>query len=451
MVRMNQGQLPGALAAFNASIAISSKLAHTEPANVARQVAWSRTLAFVGLIHYEQGELDGALRNWQTAHTLLQPALKRAPDSMPLLEQLVFLDNDIAHVLDADGQPHAALAIFQERLQLATRLARAKPHDSDYVAGLGAAHNDLGKLALQRGDLATTIAEYLADDAIETRLLARDPKDNTQRDNMLATRAVLGRTLLAVGNLRLSEDYLNESVAGYSDLTKHDPGNDDDQRELGLYSSQLARTQRLSGAAQAAASLSAKAVAILANLTRKSTGDDEYRLRYAEAMTEQAAEAYAGGSKGAARKQGTAALAILGPMLSKHPNRRDTLLATVTAKLLLASVMADPKSAQSLREQSLQAIQATKVNQDDPRLLALEVHALLTLDRTVDARPLIERLWHEGYCDPGFVALLKRNRIAYPMNVPFAQKIATVMKTARARTALQAGADRVAGDTTTHR
>ncbi|MBS0430782.1 MAG: hypothetical protein JSS21_00025 [Proteobacteria bacterium] len=68
-------------------------------------------------------------------------------------------------------------------------------------------------------------------------------------------------------------------------------------------------------------------------------------------------------------------------------------------------------------------MQAVKIGRDDPRLLALQVEAMLALDRRDEANPLIKRLWTEGYRDPEFATVLEREHIDYPSNPAFAAQL----------------------------
>jgi tetratricopeptide (TPR) repeat protein len=412
-VRRNTGHLDGSLAAYRASASISSKLAAAASTNVARQVAYSRALAFIGLIQYEQGKLEDAQHDWETAREVLLPSLKRVPHEVSVLEQLTFLDNDLSHVQAANGQLDAAIALSRERLALDERLVGAKPHDTDYWDDMGGAHNELGRLALQRGDLATTVAEYRADDAIQTRLSARNPHDNSQRENMFRVRAILGRTLALVGDIQTAIHDLQQSAEMATQLSQFDSNNTDVKDELALYSSQLARLQRLDGDIPSATVSSARAITLLETLTKEHPDQQSWQNHYATALTERAAELRAIGDIDAARTSAQEALDILAPILAKRPGERDTLLAVMTAKLLLATVTPDTHSAQSLRNQALQTMRAAKSGRDDPRLLALEVEALLDSGRRTEAQSTIARLRASGYRDPAFVAELNQAHIDY--------------------------------------
>jgi tetratricopeptide (TPR) repeat protein len=413
-VRLNTGNLPGALAAYRASAKLSSKLAAKAPADVARQIAYSRTLAFIGMVHWNQSKLEAAQQDFETARQALRPSLSHTKNDPSLVLQLESLDNDIGHVLEARGNPTKAEAEYRQVLTLTRKLMALDPDNGDYAKELGGAHNNLGKMALLRGDLATAVSEYRADDAIETRLSERDPKDNQQRENVLRVRAILGRTLALAGDTDTGMRNLRQAVAMAAEQSKADPHNASSQNFLALYSLQLARLKRVTGDLQAARALNAKAITVFTALTKKDPSNDIWKIHYAEALTEQAAEQQAvGGNMDAARSSAQRALAMLEPLLAKHPAERSILLGTLKAKLLLAPLTADHATAQTLRDQALQIIQTVKTSRGDPRLLALQAETLLGLGKIEEARTVIARLQTSGYRDPAFVALLRRAHIGY--------------------------------------
>ncbi|HET9835510.1 MAG TPA: TIR domain-containing protein [Rhodanobacteraceae bacterium] len=427
-VRSDSENSEGAIAAFRASAAISSRLAAKAPADAGRQIAYSRTLTYIGMSHWTEGKLDDAQRNYEAARRVLRTSLVRRSNNPPLLVQLSYIDNDIGHVLEARGKTAAAATAYQRMLETAKKAAAMKPDDADYLSDLGSAHNNIGKLALQRGDLATAIAEYRADDAIETRLSARDPRDNGQRQNMLRVRAILGRTLALAGDTAAGIRDLQQSVQLATQLTRFDPQVAEYQEFLALYSSQLARLQRLAGDASGAAASNTTAIRILAGLTRKDPGNQYWQPEYAESLTEQAAQQLGTGNTDAARASARKALGILGPALAKHPDDRGTLLATMEATLLLTRIGSDSATARALRAQALQTLQRVKTDPGDPRLLALQVEALLALGRKEEAQPLLKQLRNSGYRDPALLAVLQHQHIDYPANAEFSQQLATIMQ-----------------------
>lgn len=422
-VRLDQGHLPQAMASYRAALKIAGKLADRARADTPRQIAYAEIWSFIGLAHWRMGQLGAAQQDFESAQTVLHRAQMHAPDNLKLQFQLAIVDNNIGHVLEARGQFEAATVQYRKMLALCERLVAAQPGNAAWLGQLGNAHNNLGKLALQRGDLATAVAQYAADDVIETALSARDPRDNSQRENMLISRAILGRTLALAGAIEIGMRDLQDAVDVAVQLTQVDPHNSGFQVDLALYAPQLSRLQRLRGDLPAANALTAKALAILVALTRQDPANTGWQLGLAEARLEQAAQARAAGHTDLARAQVQAALRVLDHLRAQQPDDRAIVLAAVSAKLLQANMTVDAQVARQLREGALEATLAQKNGRDDPRLLALQVEALLALGRQAEARLIIRQLWQGGYRDAALVDLLQRQRIAYPVNAPFQQQL----------------------------
>jgi eukaryotic-like serine/threonine-protein kinase len=422
-VRLDQGHLPAAMESYQAASKLAATLAEKAPADTTRQLAYAQVLAFVGMTYWEQGQLDGAQRSFESAQAVLQRAKPDAADNLPLQYELAMIDNNIGHVLEARGQLDEAAGHYRKALVLSRKLVAAKPGNTEWSLELGGAHNNLGKLALMRGDLAEAVAEYADDDAIETALSARDARNNDQRESMLTVRAILGRTLALTGDIEAGVRDLQQAVDIAGQLTKIDPGNTSFQEHLALYSSQLGRLRRLSSDLPAAQALNAQSLAIFLALTKQDPANVGRQREFAEAQLEQAAQSQASGQTDAARRQAQAALAILAPLFVKQPDDRATLLATAGAQLLLAAVSDEARAPRQLRSDALNAMQAVKSGGDDPRLLALQVEALLALGMKAEAQGVIRQLWSIGYRDAALLAVLRPARIDYPVNAAFQQKL----------------------------
>ncbi|HJU07744.1 MAG TPA: TIR domain-containing protein [Rhodanobacteraceae bacterium] len=422
-VRLDQGRLPSALESFQAAANLARRLANTAPKDVSRQLAYAQVLAYMGTTDFYRGRLDSALYYYESAQVPIQRAGLVAPDNLEVKYQLATIDNNIGRVLEAHGLLDKAEAQYRNSLELYQHLVATTPSNVEWTNLLGFAHNNLGKLELIRGDLAAAIGEYAAQDAIESRLSTNGPKNNDQREATTIAHATLGRTLALAGDIETGTHYLQQAVDFSSQLVAVDPHNTSFQEDLALYSTQLARVKRLSGALPAAQALSARAVAIFAAMTKQDSGNSGWQHEYAEALVEQAAESLATKETAAAQTQARAALKTLNPLFAAQPDDRDTLLVTARTKLLLAAVPGDAQTATGLRKEALRAMQRVKAGRNDPRLLALQVEALLALNQRAAAQPLIKQLQKGGYRDLALMDVLKRERIAYPPNPNFQARL----------------------------
>jgi len=423
-VRQEQGHLPAALQSYQAAAKLAGALAHAAPRDAARQVAYSRTLAYVGMTYWYQGRLDDAQHAFEAAQRALQGARAQAGQDPALLSQLSSIDNNIGHVLEARSELDQAATQYRQMLALAQQLVALQPDRAEWAVQLGSAHNNLGKLALLHGDLATAVAQYGADDAIESRLAAGDPRNNSQHENMLIVRAILGRTLAMTGNDAAGMRDLQQAVDLATELARVDPRNGGIQEDLARYATQLARLRRLNGDPAAGTTLNTRALSILARLARQDSTDAELQRELAEAQAEQAAQSLAGGQLAAARAQAKTALDGLAPLLARQPHNRTTLLATLDAQLLLARLTADPGAAMQLRREVADRARDQPGGRGDPRLQSLRVQALLALGNRAEAQALTRQLWNSGYRDAQLLAALPHAGAAYPPNAAFRKQLA---------------------------
>ncbi|HEX3124280.1 MAG TPA: TIR domain-containing protein [Rhodanobacteraceae bacterium] len=411
-VRLDQGHLPAALESYEAALKLISAQAQAMPQDIARQLAHAENLSFIGMAHWYQGDLDAAARDFSLTRSILARAESIDSANTKLLFQKQIVESNLGHVLESQGDFEAALASYRSALDLAAKLVEAKPDNVEWASRLGDAHNNLGKLALIRGDLVTAVAEYSADDKIETDLGARDPNNNDQRQNVFRVRAILGRTLALVGDTEGAIRRLREAVGIAGQLEKQDPTITSIRANAALYKMQLSRLLRLSGGIDEAATLTSEALVTFAELVRQDASNTSWQREFAEARTERSAQLLSTGSADEAHKLLEDALAWLEPALVDRPNDRETVLATVNTRLLLATT-GDDTRAQQLRESCLQSVNVVKSGANDPRLLAVKVNAFLGLGRTNDALPVIERLRTSGYRDPAFVEAMRRSNIAF--------------------------------------
>ncbi|MBS0430783.1 MAG: TIR domain-containing protein, partial [Proteobacteria bacterium] len=321
--RMQQGNLTGALEAFRASTAISSRLANAAPGDVARHVAWSRTLTWIGMAYQIQLKLADANDAYARARVALQPALQAAPGNLDLLQQLSYVDNNEGQVLQARGDPEAARRDYESMLQAARKLIAANPADIAYGQIIIKAHENLADQALQRGDLATAIARYHAALAAATATLDKNPHDNYGRDAVADAIAEFHDALPWVGGAEPVTWHLDRAIGMAQGIVKSDPGNADFQRDLGKLSLELARVERIGGDLRAAAALNARSLKIFANLAKADATNREWPQSYASALIEQAAQARAQGDANGAAAAAQYALGILKPLLAQNPDERE--------------------------------------------------------------------------------------------------------------------------------
>jgi tetratricopeptide (TPR) repeat protein len=399
-VRSEQGDFDKALEGFRAAAELSGALAKSAPRDIERQLAHAEIQAYIGLTHWYQGDMASAELAFSAAHDMLVAARRFAPSNPQLLFQLSTIDNNIGHVVEADGKIEAATGYYRNMLDVSQRLATFGPDNGEWQTQLATAHNNLAKMALLQGDLAGAIAGYRQDMAVKERLVSRDPRNNSQRRLLLITRATLGRTLALVGQPDDGANLLLMALDEARRLRAMEPGSTEFQADVGLYALQLARVERQRGNAAMAAELVQESQQMLDALVAANRDQPAWQRDRAQALTERAEQAIAGGARDDAAISLRQALDALEPQLAQNPQERSTVLATVNARLRLASIAPAPLRA-DLAARSLASIDAQASARNDPRLLALRADALQQLGRKAEAAAVGKALAAAGYRGPG--------------------------------------------------
>ena len=104
-IRFDQGHLQPALESFQAAEALNSALAAELPDSSLVQLQLAQSVAYVGLVRWQQGGIVEADRAFTKAHDILERALRRDPDSIDLLAELANQSTNIGRIVRDRGQP----------------------------------------------------------------------------------------------------------------------------------------------------------------------------------------------------------------------------------------------------------------------------------------------------------------------------------------------------------
>jgi predicted negative regulator of RcsB-dependent stress response/energy-coupling factor transporter ATP-binding protein EcfA2 len=182
-VLVAQGDGPGALAAYQAGLAIAEGLAKRDPANT----QWQRDLSVsnnkIGDVLVAQGDGPGALAAYQAGLTIREGLAKRDPANTEWQRDLSVSQEKIGNVLLAQGDGPGALAAYQAGLTIAEGLAKRDPANTQWQRDLSVSNNKIGDVLLAQGDGPGALAAYQAGLTIAEGLAKRDPANTGwQRD-----------------------------------------------------------------------------------------------------------------------------------------------------------------------------------------------------------------------------------------------------------------------------
>ncbi|HET7233646.1 MAG TPA: tetratricopeptide repeat protein [Longimicrobium sp.] len=231
-VLRDQGDLAGALATFYESLAVTQRLAASDPANAAWQRSLSVNQQRIGDVLRAQGNLAGALAAFRESLAVTQRLVASDPSNEDWQRDLSVHHNTVGAVLRARGDLAGALAAFRESLAVRQRLVAADPSNADRQRDLCVSNSNVGDVLRDRGDLAGALAAYRASLAITQRLATVDPSHAAWQRDLGVSQERLGDALRQLGDLAGALAAYRESLAVRQRLAAADPSNAGWQRDL---------------------------------------------------------------------------------------------------------------------------------------------------------------------------------------------------------------------------
>ncbi|MGN6312172.1 MAG: TIR domain-containing protein [Rhodanobacteraceae bacterium] len=426
------GQLAAAIASYQSAVKLANELVRRSPNDVHRLTVLSDSLNYLGTAYWNEGNLEEALLDFKRVSMTLQRAHAAKPNDNELTFELASAQNNVGHVLEARGDFDGAQAEYESSLHLYQRITAREPSNSSWQAQLGFAWNNIGKLSLERGHLDQAVAAYRADQHIKSGLSERDTSNRKVQEQLLVSNAILGRTLAWCGHSDDGLRYTSDAVGGAKALLQFDPTNTGWQDDFALYSQQMGGLLRQLGQLERAAEVDGDAVRILEGLLKKDPiSFSDFQPDLSQAYLEQARLQIARGNIAAAESSTKPALEIIDKMRAKAPDDRGSLLLDAKAHLLLgetAALSGDMASARREWARSRDLLRPALHSGSDPNFLAAYVEALLRLDQTDAARPIVDKLNAMGYRTPDFVALTAGKHLDYPANAEFQHRLDEIMQ-----------------------
>ena len=125
---LTQGNLPAALASYQAYFAIADRLAKSDPGNAGWQRDLSVSYNKVGDVQVDQGNLPAALASYQGSLAIRDRLAKSDPGNAGWQAGLAASHGKLGNLLVAAGKPSEALAMFKRGRDIVAPLAARSEH-----------------------------------------------------------------------------------------------------------------------------------------------------------------------------------------------------------------------------------------------------------------------------------------------------------------------------------
>jgi tetratricopeptide (TPR) repeat protein len=405
-VRLDQGKVADANRAFTESLRFSHTNAATSD-QPALQLANVDAHFWLGAAAWQDGAIADALRQFQAALPTVTKLAASRPDDGDALQRMAWLQTNIGHVFEAQGDWRRAMDAYSAGLRVSQRLLASRPRDRAYRTELAVAHDNMGALLYARGQFDGAEQHYNAERAAFAEMVAEKPGDAEARTQLAIAQAYLAQVAESLGHTDSARDSLRQAKSiGESALAK-DPDNIDKLGDLASYCRRLARNLRLTGNPSAAAPLLKQAAVLYARMVQRAPTTVRAQYGVAATLLEQAELARQTGDAVKARREASDARQAFARLLHVQNYEQSASLAIAEAYLLLGKLDMAAGRMPGARIQWSRALDALKLfgsASQDPEQLATRAELLTLLDRPSDAQGLIGKLDSMHYREPAFVA-----------------------------------------------
>ena len=407
-VRIRQGDLDGAAAPMEESLALARRLSDLRPEDAERLYALGQSEFWVGFVHWKRGDLDAARPPFERYLEISRRLVERDPASLDWRRELSYAHSNLGSLLQAEGDPRGALGQFRATLAIDRRLAAALPAGSEdrteALSELAASHNTMGVALQDLGRLREAEEHLRADLVIRRRLHETGPDDVRTRARLAASHGHLGLHLTLTGDWTAAEDQFEAQRAILAGLVRHDAANAGWRYHLAWSHMGLGKVAFATGDVDAAERHWRVARQAIDDLLALDPAPRAWRRSRAVGLFRRALVEAASGEPGARRTTGEA-IALFEELSAESPADRDMERWLGTSLLLSGGLDDGSREAPSTFRRAAETIAPSARTSRDGRLLAPWALALTCLGRADEGRAILEDLGERGYAEVGVLPL----------------------------------------------
>ncbi len=419
-VRLQRGDLAGALRSFRQSLALAEALVRRRPQDAEPRFALGQSHFWVGRAFWEKGDLAAARPHFRAYLDVSRRLAREKPADPALQLELSYAWSNLGSMERRQARLAPALAAFQSTLAVQRRLLAGRPADRDLGMEVAATHDLLAATWMEMGRLDAALPHLNAQSRQLAALAVRHPGDFELRQFLGTSHDSLELWHEARGQLAEALQHARAAGGIFARLAAHDPEN-----QLWAWQRELARAKEAhllghSGEPAAGREQLAAVAQAAAGHAAADPGDGKWRLLGARARVQLAAALAAAGRTEEARRHAAAAVSDLDALARRQPEDADTLRWQARALILLGrleSRRGDPAAAAAAWRRARARLDPAARDPRQARQVEIQdtwASLLLAEGRAAEARPVLARLHAAGYRQPDFVALCREHGVDLP-------------------------------------
>jgi tetratricopeptide (TPR) repeat protein len=266
-VRVEEGDLVGAIKSYRDGLTIIDRLAQSDPTNAGWQRDLSVSYNKVGDVQVAQGDLAGALKSYRDSLAIRERLANSDPDNAGWQRNLSVSYEKVGNVQLAQGEVVGALKSYRDSFTIRDRLAKSDLGNAGWQRDLWVSYVKIGDVQVKQDDLAGALKCYRDGLAIADRLAQSDLGNAGWQRNLSVSYEKVGNVQLAQGEVVGALKSYRDSFTIRDRLAKSDPSNATWQRELSVSYAHLADGYRKSGDKEKALDALREGRAIMVRMT----------------------------------------------------------------------------------------------------------------------------------------------------------------------------------------
>jgi tetratricopeptide (TPR) repeat protein len=357
-----------------------------------------------------RGEPRGALEHWEAYHSIARALVAQDPANTRYRSELFMAGSNLGAAYQAQGELESARARFDDALTAAASLAAADSK-SEAQTNLAYAHNQLGLVLGQLGQLNESREQLRHEVALRENLLAADPKNAEHKLRLGTSRYFLGQVLEAIGETDAAVDQYVPANRQMAELVASDPANTRWRRNLADTHLMIARVARSRGDRGRALREIELALPLFEKLAASDSRQSRWAADLAATRIMHARLLADGGAIGQALEKMRAVTAAMQARVDASPQDRLApvqLSAALSEESSVLRQQGNVEAARTAAARARHAIEELARDSSDWRYLDPWARALLGAGALDEAGAVVARLRAFGYRNPDFLEACRR-------------------------------------------
>ncbi len=412
-VRQARADLPGALKAFEESLAQAEAVVRRQPDNAVWQLGLGTSHFFVGDLKRRGGDLEGALAHFTAYKAIAERLVSKDPGNFDWRLEASYGHSNLAAIYQAQRNLSAAREALRTTGALQDELAKQKPGDPTLLASRANTFNRLAIVQDALGELEDASNSFRQELHLLEQLLFVEANNMRIRRRLEVSHLYRGLLMRALGRPDEAMMHLRRAVVEAQALVAFDPTNADWQRDLAAGGMALARQELEHGPTERTRERFRQSLEILTGLASKNPTRAVAQRDLARAHVGMAEWLRGDRNVEAGARQVELAVGLLQPLVSKNPGDADIVRELAITENLRGELLASlgqPVRARQAWTHAVDLLEQIAQPSHDRNLLDPWVRALLHLGRVDDARRGYERLMSIGYRDRSLTAIWPEER-----------------------------------------